>query len=77
MQKVTIHAAKTNLSKLIEAALNGEDVVIAKGAKPVARLVPIREEGFKFGLLEGEVHDCPDFFEPLDESDLELWEGGK
>ena len=39
--QITIHAAKTNLSKLIEAALAGEDVVIAKGAKPVVRLVPV------------------------------------
>jgi prevent-host-death family protein len=41
MRKVTIHAAKTQLSRLIEAALSGEDVVIAKGDKPVVRLVPI------------------------------------
>jgi prevent-host-death family protein len=39
--QVTVHAAKTNLSKLIEAALAGEDVIIARGKTPVARLVPI------------------------------------
>jgi len=38
--QVTIHAAKSQLSKLIEAALAGEDVVIARGAAPVVRIVP-------------------------------------
>ena len=40
MQQVTIHAAKIHLSRLIEAVLNGEEVVIAKGGRPVIRLVP-------------------------------------
>ena len=51
MQKVTIHVAKTQLSKLIEAALAGEDVVIAKGDKPVVRLVAIPQGQFKLGVL--------------------------
>jgi antitoxin (DNA-binding transcriptional repressor) of toxin-antitoxin stability system len=41
MQKVTIHAAKARLSRLNEAALAGEEIVIARGDKPVVRLVPI------------------------------------
>ena len=41
MQQVSIRAAKTNLSKLIDAALAGDDVVIAKGNNPLVRLVPI------------------------------------
>ena len=44
MTKVNIHEAKTNLSKLLEQALNGEEVVIAKAGKPLVRLVPVREE---------------------------------
>ena len=76
MKQVTVHAAKTNLSKLIDAALAGEDVVIAKGSKPVVRLVPIRQSGFKLGLLEGKVSPPPDFLEPMSEEDLKLWEGG-
>lgn len=44
MTKANIHEAKTNLSKLIEQALNGEEVVIAKAGKPLVRLVPVREE---------------------------------
>ena len=41
MTTVNIHAAKTNLSKLIEAALSGEDIVIAKAGTPAVRLVPV------------------------------------
>lgn len=75
MPQVTIHAAKTHLSRLIEAALNGEDVVIAKGSKPVVRLVPVRKGSFRIGLLRDQVGEVPDFLEPMDPTDLELWEG--
>lgn len=77
MRQVTIHAAKTNLSKLIEAALGGEEIVIAKGAKPVVRLVPVAQGAFKIGLLKNKLGTGPDFFEPMDETDLERWEGGR
>ena len=72
---VTNHAAKTQLSRLIEAAQNGEDVVIAKGSTPVARLVPIHPEKFRFGVLSELSGTEPDFLEPLDEAELEAWEG--
>lgn len=76
MQKVTVHVAKTQLSKLIEAALAGEEVVIAKGDKPVVRLVAIAQGQFKFGVLEpGALGDGPDFFSPMDEDELAAWEG--
>jgi prevent-host-death family protein len=77
MRQVTIHAAKTNLSKLIEAALAGEEIVIAKGNKPVARLVPVTRGAFRLGLLKGQLGTGPDFFEPMEEDDLALWEGGR
>jgi prevent-host-death family protein len=77
MRQVTIHAAKTNLSKLIEAALSGEEIVIAKGSKPVVRLVPVVQRAFKIGLLKGKLGAGPDFFEPMEESDLDLWESGR
>ena len=76
MQRVTIHAAKTHLSRLIEAALAGEDVVIARGSTPVVRLVPIARTGFKVGLLAGHLGTGPDFLAPLDTTELGLWEGG-
>nr|WP_294524113.1 type II toxin-antitoxin system prevent-host-death family antitoxin [uncultured Rhodopila sp.] len=77
MQQVTIHAAKTNLSKLIEAALDGEEIVIAKGRKPVVRLVPVTRGSFRIGPLAGQLGAPPDFFEPMDAGDLDLWEGGR
>lgn len=77
MRQVTIHAAKANLSKLIEAALGGEEIIIARGSKPVVRLVPVVQGAFKIGLLKGRLGTGPDFFEPMAESDLDLWEGGR
>jgi prevent-host-death family protein len=76
--QVNVHAAKTNLSKLIDAALRGEEVVIARDNKPVVRLVAVSErKPFRLGLLEGKVppESIPDFFEPLPEEELRLWEG--
>lgn len=76
--QVTIHAAKTNLSKLIEAALAGEEVIIAKGDKPVAKLVALPQGSFKLGLLkDAGVGPGPDFLEPLSEEELALWEAGR
>jgi antitoxin (DNA-binding transcriptional repressor) of toxin-antitoxin stability system len=76
MLKVTIHVAKTQLSRLIEAALTGEDVVIAKGDKPVVRLVPIPQGQCMFGVLEpGALGEGPDFFSPMEEEELAAWEG--
>jgi prevent-host-death family protein len=53
MSITNIHDAKTNLSKLIEAALRGEDVVIAKAGKPVVRLVAIEAEPEENALTPG------------------------
>ena len=73
---VTIHAAKTNLSKLIEAALAGEEVVIAKGDRPVVRLVAIEKSRFQMGILADQLSGrAPDFFEPMSEEELSAWEG--
>lgn len=73
--QVTIHAAKTNLSKLIELAKAGEEVVIAKGKTPVAKIVPIPQAGFTIGLLKGKVGGGPDFFGPMADDELDLREG--
>lgn len=75
--QVTVHAAKTNLSKLIEAVLAGEEVIIAKGKQPVVKIVPVPQGRFKVGLLKGKITGPgPDFFEPMDDDELALWEGG-
>ena len=77
MQRVTIHVAKTHLSRLIEAALAGEDVVISRGSTPVVRLVPITKQAFQVGLLAGQLGTGPDFLASLDEAELDAWEGGR
>lgn len=76
--KVTVHAAKTTLSKLIERAHAGEEIVIARGNVPVARLVPIADAEVpcrKPGTLRGTVTIGRAFFEPLPDADLDAWEG--
>ena len=76
MSVFTIHQAKTNLSKLIQKAAAGEEVMIARGAKPVARLVAVGEVKGKRvpGSLKGRLRVGPDFFEPLPENELTPWE---
>ena len=73
--KVTIHKAKTELSKLIEAALDGQEVIISRGKTPVVQLVALPQSHFKIGLLKGQLGEGPNFFEPMAAEDLDLWEG--
>jgi prevent-host-death family protein len=73
---VTVHEAKTHLSRLLERVENGEEVVIARGRKPVARLVPVgrgTRGGRRFGALEGQVSVGREFFDPLPEAELKRW----
>ena len=75
--QVTVHQAKTQLSKLLEAVERGEEVVIARGQTPVAELIPIRKKTFKLGILADQLKGpIPDFLEPMSEEELCLWEGG-
>jgi prevent-host-death family protein len=78
MTTVTIHKAKTLLSKLIEQVERGEEVVIARGKQPVARLVPYGREQLKrgFGSMMGRATIGPEFWDPLPEDELNLWQGG-
>ena len=73
---VTIHQAKTNLSRLIQKASAGEEVIIARGDKPVARLLPYGEVKGKRqpGSLDGQLVVGPEFFEPLPADELSGWE---
>jgi prevent-host-death family protein len=72
---VTIHQAKTHLSRLVHKAARGEEVIIARGSTPVARLVPIGEVAGRRtpGSLKGVLVVGPDFFEPLPADELEGW----
>jgi prevent-host-death family protein len=76
MRIVTVHAAKTNLSKLIERACAGEEIVIARGSEPVVRLVPVhrRAPQRRFGALKGRLTVPDSFFEPLPEDEQAAWE---
>jgi prevent-host-death family protein len=78
MTTFTIHVAKTQLSKLIERAEAGEEVIIARRDKPVVRLVPVTppKPRRQFGAMKGRASVGPEFFEPLPEEELNLWEGG-
>jgi len=76
MAIVTIHKAKTNLSRLIKKASAGEEVIISRGDKPVVRLVPVGE--FKGqrqpGALKGLLSVGPEFFESLPPNEFAPWE---
>ena len=78
MDTVNIYDAKTHFSRLIERVAAGEEIVIARAGKPVAKLVPIPAEApvRRTGLL-AHVPCPPDsfFFDPMTEDELRLWEG--
>ena len=76
-ETVNVYEAKTHLSRLLERVEAGEEVVIARAGKPVAKLVPIPTTGKRrLGLLS-HIKPPPDsfFFDPLPEDELRLWEG--
>jgi prevent-host-death family protein len=74
---VNVHAAKSQLSRLLDAAVAGEEVIIAKAGKPVARLVPFeqKKERRKLGMLAGKLHVPDDFDDPLPDDVLADFEG--
>jgi prevent-host-death family protein len=76
MKRFTIHQAKTNLSRLIEKACDGEEIIIARGSEPVAILVPLAGAKGKRqpGSLKGKLRVGLEFFEPLPSTELDTWE---
>jgi prevent-host-death family protein len=76
MTIINIYDAKTQLSRLIEEAAAGNDVVIARGGKPVARLTRLDEprRKLKFGVLRGKVRISEDFDSPLADDVLTQFE---
>ena len=79
MRQVNIHEAKTHLSRLVEEAAAGEEIVIAKAGRPVARLAPLAPERrrIRLGLLEGQIRVADDFDAPLPEELLEAFHEGR
>jgi prevent-host-death family protein len=76
MPVIKIHHAKSNLSRLIKKASAGEEVIIARGDTPVARLVPfgVAKGKRQPGSLKGKLHVGPEFFTPLPPEELTGWE---
>ncbi|KAE8759309.1 type II toxin-antitoxin system Phd/YefM family antitoxin [Paraburkholderia madseniana] len=77
MQTVNIHEAKTQFSRLVDAAASGEEIVIAKAGKPAARLVPMERAKVvrRFGGLKGKVRIAEDFDAPLPDDVIAAFEG--
>lgn len=67
MTQVNLYEAKSQLSRLVDRAAAGEEIVIAKGGRPLARLVPLaaRTAPRQLGFLAGQVWVGPDFDDPL------------
>ncbi len=75
-RQVNLYEAKTHLSRLVEEAAAGEEIIIAKAGKARARLVAMKEKpARKFGLLKGKIWIAEDFDAPLPEEELRLFEG--
>lgn len=76
MKSVTVHKAKTTLSKLIAEVEAGEEILIMRGTKPAARLVSVDNVPAvrEFGALAGQVSVTAAFFEPLPEEELAAWD---
>lgn len=77
MQIINIHQAKTNLSKLIEKTLQGEDIVIGKAGKPVVKLVAYKKKlkPRKPGLWKGKIWISDDFDDEDPEINKLFYEG--
>lgn len=67
MDRFNIHDAKTHLSRLVERVEAGEEIVIARGGRPVARLVPLetRTRSRELGIWRGQLWIAPDFDAPV------------
>ena len=77
MSTINIYEAKTTLSKLVERAAAGEDVIIARRGKPVARLTQLEpaKRKIRFGILKGKIKVAKDFDAPLPDEVLAQFEG--
>lgn len=74
---INLYDAKTNLSELVDRAAAGEEVIIAKAGKPVARLVPLRVRERVPGRGKGAIRIADDFDAPLPEDVVRDFESGR
>ena len=70
---INVHEAKTHLSRLLDKAHAGEEIVLSKAGKPYAKLVPLEKPKRKLGFIKGYLDES--FFEPLPDAELDAWEG--
>ena len=79
MRTFNLHAAKTQFSRLVDEAAAGEEIIIAKAGKPVAKLAPlapaVMRPSRKLGALAGQASVPPDFDAPLPDALLDAFEG--
>ena len=82
--KIDVNAPEAELATLLAAVERGEEVELVRGEREIARVTPApvdwskvkTRSGFRFGILpKGSLGPGPDWFEPMDEADLRLWEG--
>lgn len=75
--QINIHEAKTHLSKLLQRVIAGEEIVIAKAGKPVAKIVPFEQKKMtrQPGSAKGQVWIAPDFNAPMSDDLLDAFEG--
>jgi len=77
---ITLHAAKTQLSKLVKRVEQGEEIIVARGDTPVARLAPLKPEAGQpplgYGLFVDTIQGADSLLEPLSADELELIEDG-
>jgi prevent-host-death family protein len=78
--KINVHDAKTNLSKYLDRVEAGETIIVCRHNRPIAALRPLPPEAVKRkprvpGFDKGKFTIPPEFFEPMSEEELSLWEG--
>ena len=79
MATINIYEAKTQLSRMIDRAAAGEEIVISRNGRPVARLCQLEPAArqVEFGVLKGRIEVDPDFDAPLPEETLAEFEGSE
>ncbi|HLZ30389.1 MAG TPA: type II toxin-antitoxin system Phd/YefM family antitoxin [Chloroflexota bacterium] len=70
-ETVNVHVAKTRLSSLLDRVARGEEIIIAKAGKPIARLVPLAPVKRPLGFVQAAIDAA--FFDPLPEEELAAW----
>lgn len=68
MEKINVYQAKTHLSQLLSRVEQGEEILIARNGKPVAKLVPVSAQPRRPGRLKGRIRIAPNFDDPLPDS---------